>query len=234
MQLFYNQDITEDTPQITFSKDESRHIVKVLRKSFGDTLHITNGKGWLFTAEIIVSDIKNCTAKITSKTFQDKHHYKLHLAVAPTKMNDRYEWFLEKATEIGIDTITPIICDHSERKVIKTERFEKILQSAMKQSLSNYMPKLNAAISFKDFAAQTFNGQKFIAHCELLDKKSLKKELKAQQEVTILIGPEGDFSVKEIELALKNNFIPVTLGNTRLRTETAAIVACHSVAFTNE
>ncbi|MGR7814146.1 16S rRNA (uracil(1498)-N(3))-methyltransferase [Lacinutrix undariae] len=234
MQLFYNQDITEDTSEISFSKEESRHIVKVLRKSFGDILHITNGNGWLFTAEIIVSDIKNCTATIISKVFEEQHNYKLHLAVAPTKMNDRYEWFLEKATEIGINTITPIICDHSERKVIKTERFEKILQSAMKQSLSNYMPKLNTAIPFKEFVNQQFNGQKFIAHCEPLDKKSLKKELQSQQEITILIGPEGDFSVKEIELALKNNFTPVTLGNTRLRTETAAIVACHSVAFTNE
>ena len=234
MQLFYNQDITEATSEISFSKEESRHIVKVLRKSFGDILHITNGNGWLFTAEIIVSDIKNCTATITSKAFKEQHNYKLHLAVAPTKMNDRYEWFLEKATEIGINTITPIICDHSERKAIKTERFEKILQSAMKQSLSNYMPKLNTAIPFKEFINQQFNGQKFIAHCEPLDKKSLKKELQSQQEITILIGPEGDFSIKEIELALKNNFTPVTLGNTRLRTETAAIVACHSVAFTNE
>jgi 16S rRNA (uracil1498-N3)-methyltransferase len=149
-------------------------------------------------------------------------------------MNDRYEFFLEKATEIGIDTITPIICDHSERKVIKTDRFEKILQSAMKQSLHYYMPKLNEAILFKDFINQEFEGQKFIAHCEETDRKSLKKELKAKQNVTILIGPEGDFSSSEIEMALKAEFIPVTLGDTRLRTETAALVACHSVVFSNE
>ena len=234
MQLFYNPDITENTSQISFSKEESKHIVKVLRKSVGDIMHITNGKGWLFTAELLSSDVKSCNAVITSKLLQTKKSYQLHLAVAPTKMNDRYEWYLEKATEIGIDTITPIICEHSERKIVKTDRFEKILQSAMKQSLNCYLPKLNEPIHFKDFINQEFKGQRFIAHCEEINRKSLKNELKSNKDVTILIGPEGDFSVKEIEMAIHNNFIPVTLGETRLRTETAAIVACHSVAFINE
>ncbi|WP_412984869.1 16S rRNA (uracil(1498)-N(3))-methyltransferase [Pontimicrobium sp. IMCC45349] len=234
MQLFFNSEINESTTQFSFSKEESKHITKVLRKTEGDILHITNGKGWLFNAEIISANIKKCTAEIISKKFHEPKNYKLNLAVAPTKMNDRYEWFLEKATEIGIDSITPIICDHSERKVIKAERFEKILQSAMKQSLTYYLPKLNSAISFKQFMQQNFSGQLFIAHCEELDRKSLKNELKNNTEVTILIGPEGDFSVKEIEMALQHNFIPVTLGKTRLRTETAAIVACHSTAFVNE
>ncbi|MCB4808196.1 16S rRNA (uracil(1498)-N(3))-methyltransferase [Tamlana sp. 62-3] len=234
MQLFYNPDITDSTAEFTFNKDESRHIVKVLRKNIGDSLHITNGNGWLFTAEIFVSNINKCVAKIISKTFQKKHNYNLHLAVAPTKMNDRYEWFLEKATEIGIDSITPIICDHSERKVVKIDRFERILQSAVKQSLQYYMPKLNQAITFSEFLKQNFNGDLFIAHCEETNKKSLKSLLKPSTNITILIGPEGDFSIKEIEAAIKNKFIPVTLGETRLRTETAAIVACHSVAFINE
>lgn len=234
MQLFYNPDISEKTEQIIFSKDESKHIVKVLRRKVGDVLNITNGKGWLFNAKISNTDIQNCVAKITSKTFQPKKNYQLHLAVAPTKMNDRYEWFLEKATEIGVDVIIPVICDQSERKVIKVDRFEKILQSAMKQSLNCYLPKLNEAISFKEFIGQSFKGQLFIAHCAEMDKKSLKQQLKANNDITILIGPEGDFSVKEIEMAIQNKFIPVTLGNTRLRTETAAIVACHSVAFINE
>ena len=234
MQLFFNSELTENTLQFSFNKEESKHIVKVLRKSIGDTLHITNGKGWLFTAEISISNINKCVANIVSKTFQPKHDYKLHLAVAPTKMNDRYEWFIEKATEIGIDSITPIICDHSERKFIKHERFERIIQSAMKQSLNCHLPKLNEAINFKDFLKQDFKGHLFIAHCEETDRKSLKQALKPKMDVTILIGPEGDFSVKEIEMALQNNFIPVTLGETRLRTETAAIVACHSVAFVNE
>lgn len=234
MQLFYNPNIDEHTTQLSFSRDESKHIIKVLRKSVGDVLQITNGNGWLFNSKITIADINNCVVNIISKNFQERKNYKLHLAVAPTKMNDRYEWFLEKVTEIGIDTITPIICDHSERKVIKTDRFEKILQSAMKQSLHYYMPKLNEAIVFMDFVKQDFKGQKFIAHCEETDRKSLKNELKPHHDITILIGPEGDFSVNEIENAIKHHFIPVTLGVTRLRTETAAIVACHSVTFINE
>ncbi|GAA3580713.1 16S rRNA (uracil(1498)-N(3))-methyltransferase [Snuella lapsa] len=234
MQLFYNPDITQNTTQFSFSKEESKHIIKVLRKSTGDTLHITNGKGWLFTAKISIPDIKNCLAIITERIEQPKRNFKLHLAVAPTKMNDRYEWFLEKATEIGIDSITPLLCDHSERKIIKVERLEKILQSAMKQSLNCYLPTLNNMVSFKDFMKQDFSGDLFIAHCEETNRKSLKQKLSPQKDVTILIGPEGDFSVKEIEMALLNKFIPVTLGKTRLRTETAAIVACHSVAFVNE
>ncbi len=234
MQLFYNPDITENTEQFSFNKEESKHITKVLRKKEGDILNITNGNGWLYKAEISIANIKNCVTTIIEKELQPKHKYKLHLAVAPTKMNDRYEWFLEKATEIGIDSITPIICDHSERKVIKHERFGKIIQSAIKQSLTCYLPKLNKAIKFNDFIKQEFNGQLFIAHCEETNRKSLKAELKSNNEVTILIGPEGDFSVKEIQTAIKNKFIPVTLGTTRLRTETSAIVACHSVAFINE
>ncbi|NNC50565.1 MAG: 16S rRNA (uracil(1498)-N(3))-methyltransferase [Flaviramulus sp.] len=234
MQLFYSQDITESSEHFTFEREESKHIVKVLRKNVGDTLYLTNGRGLLFKAKIIVPNINKCTAKIVSKKLQPKRDYNLHLAVAPTKMNDRYESFLEKATEIGIDSITPIICNHSERKVIKTDRFERILQSAMKQSLSCYLPKLNEPTLFKDFICKSFTGDLFIAHCEETDKKSLKKLIKPKTDLTILIGPEGDFSTKEIEEALKNNFIPVTLGETRLRTETAAIVACHSVAFSNE
>lgn len=234
MQLFFNPDIDELTQEIVFTSDESKHIIKVLRKSEGDDLQITNGKGGLFKAEITMANIKNCVAKIVSKEFQEKKNYQLHMAVAPTKMNDRYEWFLEKATEIGVDKITPIICQHSERKVVKIERFEKILQSAMKQSLHTYLPQLNDAIPFNDFIKQEFDGQKYIAHCEDTNRKSLKNSLSAGQDVTILIGPEGDFSSTEIEMAIKNGFMPVTFGDTRLRTETAAIVACHSVMYENE
>lgn len=234
MQLFFNPDLSESSTEITFTKEESKHIVKVLRKSVGDILHITNGKGWLFKAKLQSTDIKRCMAVMTSKIQQPKRPYHLHLAVAPTKMNDRYEWFLEKATEIGVEVITPIICDHSERKIIKQDRFEKILQSAMKQSLNCYLPKLNGAINFRNFVQQEFNGHRFIAHCHETQRKTLKNELQAKSDVLILIGPEGDFSVKEIEMAIQNKFIPVTLGETRLRTETAAMVACHSVAFVNE
>ncbi|WP_375239330.1 16S rRNA (uracil(1498)-N(3))-methyltransferase [Aurantibacter sp.] len=234
MQLFYSTEITDTNNTFIFSKEESKHIVKVLRKKEQDVLFVTNGKGSIFKCEINSANDKKCSVSILETTTQKASKYSLHLAVAPTKMNDRYEWFLEKATEIGITEITPIICDHSERKIIKPERFEKILESAMKQSLSAYKPILNESISFKNFVAETKSQTKFIAHCEETDKKSLKKELKPNQDYLILIGPEGDFSKKEIDLALKHNFIPVTLGETRLRTETAAIVACHSVAFVNE
>ena len=151
-------------------------------------------------------------------------------------MNDRFELFLEKATEIGISEISPIICDHSERKVIKEERYERIIQSAMKQSLKAHIPKLNEAQSFSDFleAAKTFNGDRFIAHCEETNRFSLKQKLQPKRDVLILIGPEGDFSPSEIQQATQAGFSPVMLGESRLRTETAAIVATHSVAFVNE
>jgi len=236
MQLFYNPNISKSSKDVTFDKEESRHIVKVLRMKEGDSFKITNGKGSFFSADIIGANPKACVVKIISEEVQQPLPYQLHLAVAPTKLNDRYEWFLEKATEIGISEITPIICDHSERKTIKPERYEKIIQSAMKQSLKAYLPILNEAISFKDFINSEKDSEslKCIAHCEESDKKSLKSILLPNNKITILIGPEGDFSMEEIELAKTNGFIPVTLGESRLRTETAAVVACHSVAFVNE
>lgn len=234
MQLFYNPTLNSTNTSFVFDKEESKHIVKVLRKKENDILFVTNGLGFLFETKIKIASDNKCTVEIVSFEQQEQPQFNLHLAVAPTKMNERYEWFLEKATEIGIQEITPIICEHSERKVIKTERFLKIIESAMKQSLHYYLPKLNEPISFKEFIKKEQNGQKFIAHCEETDKKSLKNELKSNTDCTILIGPEGDFSVKEIQLALDNQYIPVSLGNTRLRTETAAIVACHSVVFANE
>ena len=234
MQLFYNSHINQSDTLFVFDKEESKHIVKVLRKKENDILLVTNGLGFLFKTEIKLASDTKCTVAVLSFKQQEPSKFHLHLAVAPTKMNERYELFLEKVTEIGIHEITPIICDHSERKVIKLDRFQKIIEAAMKQSLHYFIPKLNEPISFKEFIKKEFNGQKFIAHCEEANKKSLKKELISNKNCTILIGPEGDFSVKEIEIALDNNFIPVSLGNTRLRTETAAIVACHSVVFINE
>ena len=234
MQLFYNSDIKKGDTTFFFDKEESKHIVKVLRKKESDTIFITNGLGFLFESEIILASEKKCEVKITKETFQEPDKFYTHIAVAPTKMNDRLEWFLEKATEIGIHEITPIICDHSERKVYKIDRAEKIIQAAMKQSLHYYIPKINESISFTQFVKSNIDGQKFIAHCEETDKKSFKNEVKKDEKITILIGPEGDFSTKEINLAIENHFIPVTLGNTRLRTETAALVACHTIALINE
>jgi 16S rRNA (uracil1498-N3)-methyltransferase len=234
MQLFYNPAISENTKEFTFDREESKHIIKVLRKKDGDILFVTNGLGFLFECSIVLAIETKCTVDIISWKKSEQPNASLHLAVAPTKMNDRFEWFLEKATEIGVSEITPIICEHSERKFIKNERFEKIIIAAMKQSNQHYLPQLNEPIVFKDFLKQEFTGQLFIAHCEETDKRQLKKELQPKTSATILIGPEGDFSPKEIQLALDTKFIPVSLGNTRLRTETAAIVACHSVVFVNE
>ena len=242
MQLFYSNTINSDSSQFTFDKIESRHIVKVLRKKEGDNLFITDGNNSLFKVTILIASDKKCTVKIdTVEQKENSRNYYLHIAIAPTKNNDRLELFLEKATEIGIDEITPIICKHSERKVVKQERLEKVLVSAMKQSLKFKLPKLNAATSFSDFINQQYQGDLFIAHCEETDKKSLKSELisrfnskKQKQPITILIGPEGDFSNEEINVALKNKCTPVTFGESRLRTETAGIVAVQSVAFFNE
>lgn len=236
MQLFYNPTITKDSKEIKFDKEESRHIFKVLRKQEGSVLNLTNGKGFFFKVRLIQSNLKNCMATVLEVKKQEPLPYSLHLVVAPTKLNDRYEWFLEKATEIGVTEITPIICEHSERKIIKIERFEKKIQSAMKQSLSAFLPKINKAIPFGDFLKLQKGNlhQKLIAHCEESKKQSLKSVLKPNDNTILLIGPEGDFSTNEINESIKAGFIPVTLGTSRLRTETAAIVACHSVAFINE
>ena len=234
MQLFYNPTIDETTESFSFDKEESKHIIKVLRKKDTDILFVTNGLGLLFKTEITLASDNKCTVQVISTEKTETSKFQLHLAVAPTKMNDRYEWFLEKATEIGIHEITPIICDRSERKVINKERFDKIVLTAMKQSNVLFLPKLNEAISFKEFIKHKNKGLQLIAHCEETNKKTLKSVLKTDENVTLLIGPEGDFSEKEIALALENNYNPVSLGNTRLRTETAAVVACHSVVFFNE
>ena len=235
MQLFYNKDISKEDTQFTFDKTESRHIVKVLRKKDGDALHITNGKNELFTVKIILANDKRCLVEIVKTEVKPKPwSYKLHIAIAPTKNNDRLEWFLEKATEIGIDEITPIICSNSERTVLKTDRLEKIVQSAIKQSLKFVLPKLNEPIKFSDFINQEFEGDLFIAHCEELDKKSFAKTVQPTTNILILIGPEGDFTPTEIEKAVAKKFTPVTLGESRLRTETAGVVAVQTVALINE
>lgn len=234
MQLFYNPEITITTTEITFDKIESKHIVRVLRKKENDILYITNGKGYLFKVKISIASDKKCIAKIIG--FDEKikpWNYYLHVAIAPTKNNDRLEWFLEKATEIGIDEITPIICHNSERKIIKTDRLQKIIVSAMKQSLKYTLPKLNAPIKYSDFVKQSKDNI-YIAHCEESDKKTLKEVIKKNTKSTILIGPEGDFSTAEIKMAIDNDFIPISLGESRLRTETAGLVAVQNISFLHQ
>ncbi|MCA0933786.1 16S rRNA (uracil(1498)-N(3))-methyltransferase [Lutimonas saemankumensis] len=235
MQLFYSPDISNSEEYITFSKEESRHIVKVLRKKTGDLLQITNGNGFLYSVEIEQAHDKKCTGRI--RNFEEKPRerlYYLHVAIAPTKLNDRMEWFLEKATEIGIDEITPIRCDRSERKEIKHERMEKVIISAMKQSLKFRLPKLNPTMGFREFIKKCDWDLGLIAHCEEGDKTNLRNFLPFKKRILILIGPEGDFSPREIEEAQKLDIKPVSLGKSRLRTETAGIVACHTVSVFNE
>lgn len=234
MQLFYNPTIEPHAKTITFDREESKHISKVLRKKEGDLLMVTDGKGNRYTTEIISATPNKISAEIQKCETEKPRNYRLHLAVAPTKMNDRYEWFLEKATEIGIDEITPIICNHSERKTVKLNRFERVLQSAMKQSLHYHLPQLNPPISFSELVENAKSEQLFIAHCEDQIKNPLQSMLQPKKNALLLIGPEGDFSSEEIAMALRNDFVPVSLGNSRLRTETAAIVCCHTVALVNE
>ena len=233
MQLFYNSDLKENDTVFTFDSSESKHITKVLRKKNGDELFITNGKGYLFKARIIGDNIKKCEVEIISskKTYPKTHS--LHMVVAPTKMNDRYEWFLEKVTEIGVHEITPIICERSERKTLKLDRMQRVIESAMKQSLQTYLPKLNQPISLTDFLDKQLSGLKFIAHCEKSERYELKRRIIADQDVTILIGPEGDFTPSEIKSALNKGYLPVSMGKTRLRTETAGIYACTIVTSIN-
>ena len=230
MQLFYIDKISDE---IILNKSESKHIVKILRKKKNDIVFFTNGKGFLFKAIITKADVKNCILKVLNKTAKTKQrNYHLHIGIAPTKNIERFEWFLEKATEIGIDEITPLICERSERKIIKLDRLNKILISSIKQSLQYQLPQINNMISFKDFVIKDYDQKKLIAHCGN-DKKLPLMSLKNKNNYLILIGPEGDFSSSEIKLAKENNYTPISLGKNRLRTETAGIVATNTINLYN-
>jgi len=224
MQLFFNPNIESD---LFLEKEEHIHATKVLRKKEGDILSVMDGKGGLFECKLIqISSKKSLVEILESKKF-DKTN-RLHIGIAPTKNNNRMEWFLEKATEIGISEITPLLCSRSERKVLKNERMEKIILAAAKQSKSFHVPVLNEMISFSSFVKKVESKQKFVAHCEEdSEKKTLHNHNLLNTESTvILIGPEGDFTAKEIEEAKSHNFEELSLGESRLRTETAAMVAC--------
>lgn len=229
--IFYAPDIQQDN---TLPQDESAHCVRVLRKKEGDEILITDGKGHFFDAEIVDAHQKHCVVNITQTRVEPKpwSNY-LQIAFAPTKNLDRIEWFAEKATEIGIDHFTPLLCRYSERKEIKLPRIEKILISAMKQSQKAVLPQLDEMISFSSFIRKPFDGQKFIAHCYPQEKQLLKHIYKANGNVLLLIGPEGDFSEQEVEEALKYGFEPISLGESRLRAETAALVACNTIQVLN-
>lgn len=229
--IFYAPNILEDS---TLPEDESSHCIKVLRKKEGDTIFITDGNGHFFDATIVSAHTKHCVVDIVETIDEPKPwHNILQIAFAPTKNLDRIEWFAEKSTEIGIDRITPLLSRYSERKEMKLPRIEKILVSAMKQSQKAYLPILDEMISFSEFIKLPFDGQKFIAHCYSGEKQLLKNAYRIGGNVLILIGPEGDFSEKEVDEALKCGFTPISLGNSRLRTETAALVACHTIQILN-
>ena len=233
MYLFYSQLI--NIPILILSESDSKHCINVLRLKINDTIYIANGEGKLCKAVIINLHPKKCEVKIVEEINDyKKSNYYLHIVIAPTKNIDRYEWFIEKAIEIGVNEITPIICNRSERKVVKQDRTEKIAIAAMKQSLRAYLPKINEAINFNEFIKKPFDGKKFIAHCADKEKKLLKDSIKKKENALILIGPEGDFSENEIRMAIDNKFQAISLGENRLRTETAGIVACITVSFTNQ
>jgi 16S rRNA (uracil1498-N3)-methyltransferase len=234
MQLFYTPDINPTDKEYILSEEESRHCVVVLRLGVGSQINLVDGRGGIYTATIIVSHPKKTVLHIVEVItgFKKRNHY-LHMAVAPTKNIERFEWFLEKATEIGIDEITPIICKRSERKEVKVDRLNKVITAAIKQSQNAYHPKLNEAITYKHFLEKPSDGQKFIAHCALGDKINLKSRLISGGQYLILIGPEGDFADEEINDALTLGFKAISLGESRLRTETAALEACFEVNFLN-
>lgn len=200
----------------------------------GETIHVTDGIGNLYEGQILAQDTKSCPVILTSVTPEyGKRPFRLHLAVAPTKNMARFEWFLEKATEIGVDEITPLICEHSERVQLRTDRLQKIILSAAKQSLKAYLPKLNEPVKFTDFIKMNHSASRFVAYVEEKQPVHLKTAYQ-QGDCTVLIGPEGDFSKKEMEEAVQKGFTSVSLGPSRLRTETAAIVACHIINIANE
>ncbi|MFA6924641.1 MAG: 16S rRNA (uracil(1498)-N(3))-methyltransferase [Bacteroidales bacterium] len=232
MQLFYAPNISSG--DFFLGEEESHHCVNVIRKKQNDIINIIDGNGGFYIAEIIDASSKKCTFNIKeSKKKERENKYKIHLAVAPTKNIERFEWFAEKVTEIGVDEITPVFCEFSERKILKTQRLEKVILAATKQSLKFYSPSLNKPVNFKDLINIYFEGQKFIAHCKE-HTFALKEQYQQKNNAFIFIGPEGDFSDNEIELAISNNFIPVNLGKSRLRTETAALVACHTINLLNQ
>ena len=234
MQLFYAPEIT--LPRYTLSEEESKHCVRVLRMEVGDELHITDGKGNMHRCKVVDNNVKRCVVEVVeSEAEYQKMEYELTVAIAPTKIIDRFEWFLEKSTEVGISEIYPIECDHSERRQLKLDREQKVVTSAVKQSLKAYHPVLHPLTSVRDVIAMPFEGAKFIAHCnsELGEREYLGRLLKKGEKTLILIGPEGDFSPEEITFALQNGFKPITLGDQRLRTETAAVVATVMVSTLN-
>ncbi|MDR0348764.1 MAG: 16S rRNA (uracil(1498)-N(3))-methyltransferase [Tannerella sp.] len=233
MQLFYAPDIMQS---FILPEEESAHAIRVLRMKEEDKITLTDGKGFFYLSEIVSAHPKRVEVRILKQWTQERlRPFYLHLALSPTKHMVRMEWLIEKATEIGIDAVTFLQCRFSERRIIKTTaRLEKIMISAMKQSQKASLPLLTGMTNFNDLIKQPFDGRKFMAHCETKDRLLLKQIYRPGEKVLILIGPEGDFSAEEIRLSLRHGFEPVSLGKSRLRTETAALAACHTIHVLNQ
>jgi 16S rRNA (uracil1498-N3)-methyltransferase len=239
MNLFYDPTITLNQsipiPFLHFmNEEESRHCVKVLRMRAGNLINLTNGQGLLFTGKLCTLNPVSCEVEITALTNLEPADYSIHIAVAPIKNMSRFEWFLEKATEFGINEITPLICVRSEKISVRTERLNKILTAAMKQSLNVFHPRLNEPVRFGEFIEKANESGKYIGWCETKDEPLFTTVCLPKKDVVVLIGPEGDFTAEEVAMAKKASYLPISLGKSRLRTETAALAACFAVHFVNK
>jgi len=231
MELFYDPQFSGNG---LLNEAESKHCINVLRHKLDDIITVTDGKGSFFECKIISAHPKRCELALITQATENERSFKLHLAVAPTKSSDRFEWLLEKAVELGVDEITPLQCNHSERKKVRPERIEKVVVAAMKQSLKARLPKINALTPFKNFIKNTGDYKPFIAHCHSSSKDPLKKCYESGTNALVCIGPEGDFSEQEVSDATALGFTPVSLGESRLRTETAGLIACHTIHLFND
>jgi len=232
MHIFYSNQITDNIA--TLPEEESMHCAKVLRLNVGDKVNIIDGVGGFYLGELLFSHPKHCHITILESMLEHgKRPYHLHIALAPTKNIDRFEWFLEKATEMGVDEITPLLCDRSERKEIKLDRSERVVVAAAKQSIHAYMPKVNSMMPLKQFLSRELDGRKAIAYCEGDTQAQLHRWVMPGESCIVMVGPEGDFSPAEVALAMGKGFTPVSLGNSRLRTETAGVMAAAALSLMN-
>ncbi|MCU4164910.1 16S rRNA (uracil(1498)-N(3))-methyltransferase [Carboxylicivirga caseinilyticus] len=231
MELFYDPSFKGDG---ILCESESKHCINVLRHKAGDIITIANGKGQYFEGTIINAHPKKCKIGSVKTINHTEPEFKVHLAVAPTKSMDRFEWLIEKAVELGVDEITPLLCSHSERKKLRIDRIERIAISAMKQSLKAYMPKVNELTTFTKFIESTPAPQTYLAHCYDDEKQLLKDAYQLNSDAVLCIGPEGDFSPEEVKMAKNRGCHMVSLGTSRLRTETAGLAACHTIHLLNE
>ena len=234
MKLFYNSEINTKNKDFILDNTEHLHIYKVLRRKVNDKIYLTNGKGYLFESIIKSIDSKSTHLKILTSTRKSHVDYDLNIGIAPTKKTDRFEWFVEKAVEIGVTSITPIICKHSERKSLNYSRLEKICISAMKQSLQTYLPEIKPIVKIEEFIGFSKSNQNYIAHCKTSKTEYLSNIIVKNSSSNIIIGPEGGFTNEEISFAIESNYKAVSLGENRLRTETAGVVCCQMFLDSNK